>query len=393
MKGAIRLLGSLKLTALLLFLSAVLVFFGTLDQVRYGIATTQKLYFESMLAFWQYPEQWPGGKYLAWLALPVPGGYLIGPLMLVNLVTAHFLYFRPRWSRLGIVAIHAGIALLLVGQLVTNLTQEEHFMWLDEGRSSNYLQSFSGDELVVVDITDPDIDRVASFPVTMLEPGAQLAHPQLPFAIGVRAFYANAVLHPRHDRDPPPAVPVTEGIGRAREFLIERRPPVTEHGDRNLTTAVVEITADGRSAGTWLVCNAFEDQFPAQAFEHRDRRYEIALRFKRTYLPFSLTLRDFVHERYPGSEIPKHFESRVRLDNPETGEDREVGIFMNNPLRYAGWTFFQASFAKGDAASMFQVVKNPGWLLPYVASALVSLGLLYQFGWSLWKAGRREAPR
>jgi len=44
-----------------------------------------------------------------------------------------------------------------------------------------------------------------------------------------------------------------------------------------------------------------------------------------------------------------------------------VLIFMNQPLRYAGKTFYQASFGKGDTLSVLQVVKNPGWLLPYIS--------------------------
>jgi len=46
-----------------------------------------------------------------------------------------------------------------------------------------------------------------------------------------------------------------------------------------------------------------------------------------------------------GHRDPKNFSSRVRVLRPEAGEDREVLIYMNNPLRYAGETFYQASFA------------------------------------------------
>ena len=44
---------------------------------------------------------------------------------------------------------------------------------------------------------------------------------------------------------------------------------------------------------------------------------------------------------------------------------------MNQPLRYAGETFYQASFANDDRTSILQVVRNPGWLLPYIACAMV----------------------
>jgi hypothetical protein len=53
---------------------------------------------------------------------------------------------------------------------------------------------------------------------------------------------------------------------------------------------------------------------------------------------------------------------------------------MNHPLRYDGRTYFQMSFAENDTVSILQVVKNPGWLLPYISCLLLALGLMVQFG-------------
>jgi cytochrome c biogenesis protein ResB len=52
---------------------------------------------------------------------------------------------------------------------------------------------------------------------------------------------------------------------------------------------------------------------------------------------------------------------------------------MNNPLRYAGLTFYQAGFENDDKTTILQVVRNPSWQLPYVACALMTLGLVVQF--------------
>jgi hypothetical protein len=53
---------------------------------------------------------------------------------------------------------------------------------------------------------------------------------------------------------------------------------------------------------------------------------------------------------------------------------------MNNPLRYHGLTFYQAGFENNDRTTILQVVRNPSWQLPYIACALMTLGLLIQFG-------------
>ena len=66
------------------------------------------------------------------------------------------------------------------------------------------------------------------------------------------------------------------------------------------------------------------------------------------------------------------------------GEKREVDIYMNNPLRYSGLTFFQHQMGRDDidanrGTSVLQVVKNPSWLAPYFGTIVVGLGLLVQF--------------
>ena len=129
-----------------------------------------------------------------------------------------------------------------------------------------------------------------------------------------------------------------------------------------------------------------------------DRQYEIGLRLKRYYYPFSLTLLKATHEKYRGTEIPKNFASRVRVQNPQKNEARETVVYMNNPLRYSGLTFYQFQMAAGDMSersgaapsSTLQVVRNPSWLTPYLSCVLISLGLLVQFGSHLVGSVRRR---
>jgi hypothetical protein len=48
-------------------------------------------------------------------------------------------------------------------------------------------------------------------------------------------------------------------------------------------------------------------------------------------------------------------------------------------LRYAGETFYQASFDQDNQGTVLQVVRNPSWLTPYFSCVLVGLGLLVHF--------------
>jgi hypothetical protein len=124
--------------------------------------------------------------------------------------------------------------------------------------------------------------------------------------------------------------------------------------------------------------------------------YRFAIRNERYFQPFSLSLVKTTHEVYTGTEIPKNFQSRVRLENPETQEKREIDISMNNPLRYGGLTFYQSQMGRtemtgGKGTSVLQVVRNPGWLTPYLGCVLVSVGMLWQFLYHL--VGFLSKPR
>ncbi|HEY1628822.1 MAG TPA: cytochrome c biogenesis protein ResB, partial [Tepidisphaeraceae bacterium] len=104
----------------------------------------------------------------------------------------------------------------------------------------------------------------------------------------------------------------------------------------------------------------------------------------------TVQLLNFTHDRYLGTDVPKNFASDIRLIDPAHNVDRQVKVWMNHPLRYNGETFYQASFKPGDRTSILQVVRNPGWLIPYISCTMVGLGLLVHFGMHLMDFLRRR---
>lgn len=401
MKPLYNFLSSIKLTLFLLSASVLLIFFGTLDQVQYGIYFTQQKYFEHAFVVWQYPQQWIYGPDLRWLHVPLPGGYLLGPLLVINLACAHVRYFRPSWKKAGIPLIHGGIVLLLLGQLWTQLRQEEYFLWLAEGEQNNFVEAFHEDEFVVVDKSAEETNTVYSWDVRDLaRVGTTLEHEGLPFRVEVLWFARNAAIFPRPDTPDAtfPAMPFDRGLGADRDMVALPQRPTYAEGERNATSAIVRLMDGSEPVGTWLVSNLFRqslpmrEMFPRQTFEHAGKTYELSLRFKRKYLPAEIKLLDFKHDRYPGTNIPYNFSSDVRILEPGT-QGRDTLIYMNHPLRYDGLTFYQASFANEDTMSMFQVVRNPARWIPYIATAVTTLGLIVQFLISLYvHAQRRRTP-
>lgn len=125
-----------------------------------------------------------------------------------------------------------------------------------------------------------------------------------------------------------------------------------------------------------------------------DKKYELSLRFKRTYKPYTLALKDARADKYPGTDTPKNYSSDVRVVDPSRDVDREVHIWMNNPLRFAGETFYQQNFDTDRLTKIettgIQIVTNTGWMIPYVSCMIVAVGMLFQFSSTLGRFVRRR---
>ncbi len=385
---------SLKLTVTLLALGIVLVFLGTMGQEPLGLYAAQTKFFKGL--FVDVGPMWAALSKTADMALqsvggsfPVPsaeaamsapripvfpGGYLVGGLLLINLIAAHTRYYKPGKTKVGIIMIHAGVVLLLAGQFLTDFLSTESTMHIREGSSANYSEAVRSYELAVVDTTDPASDKVVAIPERLLLKQGDVTHPELPFTVRVKSFYANSAL----TNGPAPGyteINTTTGIGLG--LWLRDLPRETTMNRRDMPSGIVELVTPQGSLGTCLVSSYLARP---QEFIANGRRYELQVRLERYYKPFSLYLVKFRFDRYAGTDIPKNFSSRVRLERPDTGENREVLIYMNSPLRYAGETFYQADWDHEDEkGTILEVVHNPSWLTPYFSCVLVALGLVVQF--------------
>jgi hypothetical protein len=370
---AVKFITSLKLTVVCLAFAIVLVFIGTVAQVNEGLYAAQDRWFRSLLVLRQAGDPW-------WVPPVFPGGYLIGIVLLVNLLAAHIARFQFSAKKLGIHLTHAGVILLLVGQLATDLFSNETQMRFAEGETRRYSESALQNELVFITEVDADTEEVVAIPESRIAAGGEIRHEKLPFIVRVKEYHVNSRLRQRAPMADTNAPPATEGVG-ARVTLTPL-PETRKMDDRNFPSAVVElVTPEGTSLGTWLASTFLTGADEIQA---GDRTWKLSFRWARSYHPFTLTLLKTTHDVYPGTEIPKDFRSRVRIESAQTGENREVEIFMNSPLRYGGLTFYQYQMGRDEldanrGTSTLQVVRNPGWLTPYAGCVIVAAGLIIQF--------------
>jgi hypothetical protein len=372
-------LASLQVTIVALALLMALVVLCTLAQTDLGTLGAVNTYMRSWLVW----------RHVRGLGFPVPlfpGGALVGLVLVVNLGVALVRRFEPSGRRLGLWVVHAGLVLLVAGEFVSGVFQVDARMTIEEGQTVSYLEDYHRMELAVTDQTDPAAKVEYGVPDSLLKKGGAVPLPGTPLTLNVKRYYPNALLAPLGAGDPPAQANMGVGAG----VKVTEVPTVTSDQETNVTTALVEPLAGGRSYGTWLVSTVLG---APQTFIHEGRTYRLEIRPRRYGLPYAITLKKFSHDVYPGTQIPKNFSSLVHLSNPAKGEERDVLIYMNQPLRYAGRTFYQASFGKGDTLSILQVVANPGWMLPYISCTLITLGLLFHFCYTLFKSlQRRQAP-
>ena len=106
---------------------------------------------------------------------------------------------------------------------------------------------------------------------------------------------------------------------------------------------------------------------------------EMAMSYGSKYieLPFSIELKDFDLERYPGSESPASFASEVVLRDERAGVEMPYRIFMNNILDYDGYRFFQSSYSPDEKGTVLSVNHDFwGTMVTYIGYFLLFAALL-----------------
>ena len=310
---------------------------------------------------------------------PFVGGYLVAVVLLINLLAAHFQRFAFSKKKIGIFLTHAGLILMLLGQIVTDQFQVESNMRLEEGQVKNHSISREFCELVIIDKSNAETDTYASIPAEVLAEKGQFRMGDLPFEVTVKAYFNNSDLS-----EPVTGQPNRATTGKGLTLVATQMDSVTSLEEVNFPSAYVALqSTDGKELGTWMVSalfGALRKPIPEQTFEHDGREFELALRFKRYYEDYDIELVDFRHDKFQGTEKARNFSSDVIVRERISGAERNVHIKMNHPLRYRGKTYFQASFdPENDKATVLQVVRNPGWVTPYISCAMVGMGMLIQF--------------
>lgn len=303
-------------------------------------------------------------------------------------------------KRAGVVLLHAGIGLMMFGELLVGLTAVEGQLQMQEGETVNFVQDIRTIELAVVDHSDPKVDHVTVIPKNVITQAAADGKPirdaRLPFEIEIKKFLQNSTL-----RKVQPSDTNLANKGHGLDYIVEEvRPGSGTDMDSkvDLSAAYVAIKDNsGAELGTYLLGLIFSAQNESETITVDGKSYDVALRFKRTYKPYKFQLTDVRKDDYIGTDTARNYSSDVRLVDETRNVDRNVHIWMNNPLRFAGETFYQSGYHRDPMTQIegttLQVVTNTGWMIPYVACMIVAIGMLAHFLITLSRfLGRVDTP-
>lgn len=139
------------------------------------------------------------------------------------------------------------------------------------------------------------------------------------------------------------------------------------------------VSVNGKPQKTMVTGHKGDEGHP-QILTFGDVQLAISYGAKTVELPFSLKCRDFILEKYPGTENPSSYASEVTLIDPQNSINREQRIYMNNILEHGGYRFFQSSFDQ-DELGTYLSVNHDFWgtWISYLGYALLTIGLLLSF--------------
>jgi hypothetical protein len=384
-----RWLSGMGLATSLLVILMLLTWLATLEQVDHGLHMTLEKYFH-----FSKPLVYPDAavifsslagqeKYLP----PLPGGYWVCALLVINLTLGGILRIRKGVKTVGVIMAHFGIIFMIVAGGVAQLKEERGVMMLAEQPGggfpnvADYAQSLTETTIEITEVKDGktvgQVHFVKDAYYRDLEGDERrtVRLPKLPFDLELQGYVQNARPMAAASMAPPKGEPLVEGW-----FLFSQTPNKETEMDTPGVHARV-LGRDGKGGEIFLLSTLARAPFTVEA----DGRSFVISFDKRVWpVPFQVKLVDARSEYHPNTSRPKLFESDIiRI---EDGRESKVFIEMNEPMRYGGMTFYQRTMMNGvsgadreASVSGFEVVRNPSDKWPEYSIYLSGFGLCLHF--------------
>jgi len=368
----------------------ILTFFCTIDQTERGLYLSLQSYFDWKAVIVQ-PE-WNGKK----LPLILPGGYWVCAVFTLNLICGGIVRMRKGWKNVGVLISHFSMVFLMIGGAITHHESQHTLVSVNLNSKTNAGQGQDEYVIEVMEIVDGD----------SLEPvviNNDLIKPLLRFKGGDKKALTWVSMDERtfDIKEMGISVKLTDWCRNSQITDVRKTPNTAEDGKvvdgrylrwrRAFTETELGRGGNVNIAGAYITVISEEGEqelilqdLPLHEFYTTPITMNIGGRLigfrltrEVTVLPYYVRLDHAVSERYPGTNRPKSFSSDVTRISDD-GE-KKFHIAMNEPMRYKGYTLFQARMGNDDKNSVFEVVHNPSDQWPLYSILIATFGLLVHF--------------
>jgi hypothetical protein len=374
-------LSGFGLATILLLLLGLLTWFATLEQIDHGLYPTLNKYFhwKSLVLFPEMKFGEGAKERMVMIPLPLPGGYWVCALLFVNLVLGGVIRIRKGWKHVGNLISHFGIILLLLGGGVAHHYSERGNMAVGEGESSNAAEDYFEYVVEIAEIKEgkpTDIRVIRGDQIDDLTGGGNRIFrlPDLPFDLELAGYQINSMPIAVNERAPRNGERILDG------YFLEEMPPKTSAEANTAGCYARILKRDGSTPVPFILAGA---SFHPFTYKEGERVFTVDMRKRLWPMPFTVRLDHFTAEFHPGTMKPAKFVSKIT--RTENGVEAKQTIQMNEPMRYEGLTFFQASYGPQGAMpgqkmfSVFEVVRNPADKWPEYSLYIVAVGMLITF--------------
>lgn len=260
-----------------------------------------------------------------------------GVMLLLTLSLVGIMYKYKMWKKLGAFILHLAFVAILIGAALTRYFGYEGVIHIREGLSENEMLTVKSYFSIKTE------KEFFEYPLALGQIGNNYFSYEVmvegkTLQINYKSYRAGAK-------------------GELNTLIVDAR------YDNKLKTVKIEGGAG------WIE--------PPVVVRFDDVKIELAWGSKVIALPFSFKLLDFELQRYPGSQSPSSYASELEvIDNSTTFPYR---IFMNHPLTYKGYKFFQSSYDLDEKGTILEVNKDPGKWPTYFGYFLLCVGFVGNF--------------
>ena len=370
-------LAGFHLATITFLILLLLTWLATLEQIDNGLYPTLNKYF-SWKSPWLIPDMVPeiNGKKLPFI---LPGGYYVCVVLLINMILGGIIRIRKGWKQAGNLISHFGIVFMLIGGGVAHHFSERGNMAVYEGESSNTAEAYNEWVVEVAEVEEEVSEKVhvirGNF-LTDLKAGKlrTFDFDGIPFSLEISGYLVNAI--PANQLESPP---------RNKELVVDgyylHEAAGNVESERNLAGCYARVVfEDGEKSAPFILSGGAFYPFTVR---DGDRIFTVDMRKRLWPMPFEVKLDTFIADFHPGTSRPAKFISDIR--RIENGQESKVRIQMNEPMRYEGYTYFQASYGPPGAGpgdkmySVFEIVRNPADHWPEYSLYVVAFGMLVTF--------------